>query len=224
MNGNASLAVALAAEHLTLLGMNPGIINGKLPERFVKGLAEVVWPGRCQVIKTGAMEWCIDGAHTVESLEVCGKWFGARADGIEKRVLIFNQQKRDSDALITALANSLKEILGVNSRIFDEVIFCTNITYKGRGQKADLMNAGTDPAALENLSVQKKLAQAWNNVVPATKASHVVPTIGEAIGIVTALSFKAPVQVLVTGSIHLVGAFLEVLGEKYPNQVHPVRK
>lgn len=81
MHGNASLAVAIANEHLTLLDMNPGIINGKLPERFVRGLAEVVWPGRCQVMRIGAIEWCIDGAHTVDSLEACGRWFGARADG-----------------------------------------------------------------------------------------------------------------------------------------------
>ena len=81
MDGNASLAVALAAEHLTLLDMNPGILNGQLPPRFVQGLAEVYWPGRCQVFKINAIEWCIDGAHTAESLDACGKWFGARADG-----------------------------------------------------------------------------------------------------------------------------------------------
>ncbi|PWW80680.1 FolC bifunctional protein [Tuber magnatum] len=219
MNGNASLAVALAAEHLALLGLTTGIREGKLPARFVKGLAEVVWPGRCQVIKTGVIEWCIDGAHTTESLEVCGKWFGARAAGIDKRVLIFNQQKRDSNALINALANSLEEILGVNSRIFDEVIFSTNITFKERSHKADLVSAGTDPTALEELSVQNKLAQAWKKAVPGTEASHVVSTIEEAIRIVTTMSHKAPVQVLVTGSLHLVGAFLEVLGEKYPHHV-----
>ncbi|RPB00484.1 FolC bifunctional protein [Choiromyces venosus 120613-1] len=216
MNGNASLAVALAAEHLTLLGMNPGIIDEKLPERFVKGLAEVVWPGRCQVVKSGAIEWCIDGAHTVESLQVCGKWFGARADGIEKRVLIFNQQKRESDALIAALANSLKEILGLDSRIFDEVIFCTNFTFREKGHKADLVSLGTHPEALQKLSVQTQLAEAWKNAVPDTKVSHVIPTVEDAVEIVTSLSLKAPVQVLVTGSLHLVGAFLEVLDEKYP--------
>jgi len=204
---------------LTLLGMNPGIIDGKLPPRFVKGLAEVVWPGRCQLVKTGAIEWCIDGAHTVDSLEVCGKWFGARAAGINKRVLIFNQQKRDSDALINALAGSLQEILGVNTRIFDEAIFCTNMTFKERSHKADLVSVGTDPKALENLSVQKKLAEAWVDAEPGTRATHVVPTVEDALRIVSTLSHKAPVQVLVTGSLHLVGAFLEVLGQKYPHQV-----
>ncbi|PUU83488.1 Mur ligase [Tuber borchii] len=219
MHGNASLAVALANEHLTLLDMNPAIINGKLPERIVRGLAEVIWPGRCQIMSIGAIEWCIDGAHTVDSLEACGRWFGARADGIDQRVLIFNQQKRDSGALIAALANSLKGMLGTNSRIFNEAIFCTNVTSKDAG-KADLMSVGTDPEALKKLTVQEQLAQAWIDQVPRTPVVHVLPTVEEAIAVVTSLSYKAPVQVLVTGSLHLVGAVLEVLGEKYPHIVN----
>jgi len=92
MMGDASLAVALAAEHLTLLDMNPGIYDGKfldgrLPERFVKGLVEVYWPGRCQIFRIQPIKWCytiewwVDCAHTEESLYTCGRWFGARADG-----------------------------------------------------------------------------------------------------------------------------------------------
>ena len=93
MMGDASQAVALAAEHLTLLDMNPGIyddgkfLDGRLPERFVKGLVEVYWPGRYQVFTTKSIdwrysiEWWVDCAHTEESLYTCGSWFGARADG-----------------------------------------------------------------------------------------------------------------------------------------------
>jgi len=55
-------------------------------------------------------------------------------NSIDKRVLIFNQQKRDSGALIAALANSLKGMLGTNSSIFDEAIFCTNVTSKDAGK------------------------------------------------------------------------------------------
>ena len=59
-----------------------------------------------------------------------------RRNSIEKRVLIFNQQNRDSDALISALANSLKGMLGVNTRIFNDAIFCTNLTTLEQGYKA----------------------------------------------------------------------------------------
>ena len=82
------------------------------------------------------------------------------------------------------------------------------------------MSVGTDPEALRKLTVQEQLAQAWIDEVPRTPVLHVIPTVEDAIGIVTSLSYKAPVQVLVTGSLHLVGAFLEVLGEKYPHIVN----
>lgn len=82
------------------------------------------------------------------------------------------------------------------------------------------MSVGTDPEALKKLTVQEQLAQAWIHEVPRTPVLHVIPTVEEAIAIVTSLSYKAPVQVLVTGSLHLVGAFLEVLGEKYPHIVN----
>ena len=77
---NASLAVALAAEHLKALGIDPGPTDRGMPEKFVKGLAEVVWPGRCQVIRNGRIEWFIDGAHTVESLAACGDWYAGIAE------------------------------------------------------------------------------------------------------------------------------------------------
>ena len=82
------------------------------------------------------------------------------------------------------------------------------------------MSVGTDPEALKKLTVQKQLARAWIDQVPTTPVLHVIPTVEEAIAIITSLSYKAPVQVLVTGSLHLVGALLEVLGEKYPHIVH----
>jgi folylpolyglutamate synthase len=80
--GNASLAVAVAREHLKILGVELGPANlaEDLPDKFVKGLGEVVWAGRCQIEKRGSTEWCIDGAHTVESLEASGKWFAGRVD------------------------------------------------------------------------------------------------------------------------------------------------
>lgn len=76
---NASLATALAAEHLKSLGINVELAPDKsLPDLFKRGLEAVVWPGRCQVKQENSIEWCIDGAHTVESLEVAGKWFAER--------------------------------------------------------------------------------------------------------------------------------------------------
>ena len=76
---NASLAVALATEHLKALGIDPGPTDRNVPEKFAKGLAEVVWPGRFQVIRNGRIEWFVDGAHTVSSLAACGEWYASIA-------------------------------------------------------------------------------------------------------------------------------------------------
>ena len=76
---NASLAVALATEHLKALRIDPGPTDRKVPEKFAKGLAKVVWPGRFQVIRNERIDWFIDGAHTVGSLAICGEWFASVA-------------------------------------------------------------------------------------------------------------------------------------------------
>jgi folylpolyglutamate synthase len=77
MLSNGSLAITLATEHLKAVGIDPGPTDRIVPEKFVKGLAEVDWPGRCQVTRNGRLEWCVDGAHTVESLAACGDWYAS---------------------------------------------------------------------------------------------------------------------------------------------------
>ena len=78
---NASLAVALAAEHLNKHGYGIDISGGRpLPREFKSGLENAVWPGRCQIINEGSIQWCIDGAHTKESMEAAGRWFSDLID------------------------------------------------------------------------------------------------------------------------------------------------
>jgi len=72
---NASLAVALVADHLQKLGIN--VSSKPLPDLFTKGLEQATWPGRCQIIREKNVEWCIDGAHTKESVEVAAQWFAS---------------------------------------------------------------------------------------------------------------------------------------------------
>jgi len=77
--GNASLAAVLVGAHMEALGHPIDVTpEGPLPEEVKRGLLSVDWPGRCQVITQGSIEWNIDGAHTMESLEAAGKWFAGR--------------------------------------------------------------------------------------------------------------------------------------------------
>lgn len=78
MPHNASLAVALATDDGPL-GVDPGATGRGMPQNFAKSLAEAAWPGRCQVIRNGWIEWCIDDAHTVKSLAVCNEWYAGIA-------------------------------------------------------------------------------------------------------------------------------------------------
>jgi folylpolyglutamate synthase len=97
---------------------------------------------------------------------------------------------------------------------FDHAIFCTNVTWKDAGYKADLVSMNTNPTEVSELQVQKTLEAAWKEQTAASgkqAETHVLATIEGAVGVVRELSAKSDVQVFVTGSLHLVGGLLEVL-------------
>lgn len=77
---NASLGVVLAEEALRRL--DPGFVRGeKLSKEFVDGIEKVVWRGRCEVLEEGRVRWHVDGAHTVDSLILAGRWFAGECKG-----------------------------------------------------------------------------------------------------------------------------------------------
>lgn len=68
---------------------------------------------------------------------------------------------------------------------------------------------------LKYLTVQHELADAWRALAPdfPSEHIHVLPSIEHAIRIVRETEEKGkPVDVLVTGSLHLVGGVIEVAG------------
>lgn len=213
---NASLAVVVVARHLQKLGVE-GIIDpiahlGLLSREFHVGLANVKWPGRCDTRKDGKISWCLDGAHTLDSITVAGKWFASlqqNSGSRPKRIMIFNQQTRDAPALARALHSTLSGILDDKSP-FSHCIFTTNITFKESGYKPDLVEARADNAAVISLKVQKELATVWNEVDPQT-TTEVTGTIEEAVTLARSASNGEETLVLITGSLHLVGGAIEVL-------------
>lgn len=81
---NAALAVNLV--HQFLLSQRHRGPNGEplslypspLSDAVVKGLEKARWPGRCQEVtdpNRAGIVWFLDGAHTIESLTACTKWF-----------------------------------------------------------------------------------------------------------------------------------------------------
>lgn len=220
---NASLAVGIAQAHLTALG-SPPATSSPLPTEFVKGLEQVRWPGRCEIRREEGIAWHIDGCHTLESIKVAGTWFSQQ---IQKkrltqpsttRILLFNQQTRDADALALALHQILENPLG-DDRPFTHAVFCTNTTFRDEGFSPDLVSMNTDPKAIQNLEVQHRLADTWRSIDPQAKV-EVKPSIEEAVSWVRdmAKSEQEEVMTLVTGSVHLVGGFLEVLETSHRGQ------
>lgn len=199
---NASLAVRLCIEHLKKLGVDIDLTNG-LPKEFIAGLEQASWPGRCQTIDNGAVTWHLDGAHTNESLDEAAKWFKTVFNKDKTTVLLFNQQKRDANALVGTLYESLADS-GIK---FDHVIFSNNVTWK-QGYNAELASMATSKEEVDNLVVQKALSEAWHDLDPNSQR-HVYGSIQEAQQFIE--SIPGPVQVLVTGSLHLVGGLLAVM-------------
>lgn len=221
---NANLAAAVAAAHLDKVGVLPPqfanqlLRGGKFPTQFQEGLAKVRWRGRCETIKEDNVEWCVDGAHTIDSIEVAGKWFAEKIQQTSptKSILIFNQQERDTEALLGALQKTINQTVK-----FDHAIFCTNTPSRDK-----LTQSPSD------LSMQKAAATVWDQInttayseletsLPATADARntksptsieVMATIQDAVEYVRQVSKEhETVSIFVTGSLYLVGGLLTVL-------------
>jgi len=230
---NASLAVEVSKAHLRQLG-HGNLVESSLesengmPREFKQGLQLVKWPGRCDMRhdRRNGVTWCLDGGHTLESIEVSGQWFADEARKAQKidvgdidktqhqRILIFNQQERDARALAAALFKTLSIVLG--PKPFTHAIFTTNITFKETGYKPDLVSVNSNGDDIKVMRVQNELARVWNEL-DGDAQTMVTATIEEAIEEVRRISMKAnarhdkDLMCFITGSLHLVGGALEVL-------------
>ncbi|KAK5109702.1 hypothetical protein LTR62_006825 [Meristemomyces frigidus] len=223
---NASLAVAICASHLSRLGLLQAEtsldFSSSLPQEFISGLESAKLGGRCEtrpdtVQKT--LTWYLDGGHTLESIELAGRWFACTTTTSTNqnaiKILIFNQQTRDAPALARRLHSTLASATG-DSHTFSHVIFCTNTTYTSAGYKPDLVSMNSSQADIDTLRVQKDLAEAWRKV-DAEAEAHVLGSIEEAVACARNLAGGREASVLITGSLHLVGGAIEVLEAEAEN-------
>jgi folylpolyglutamate synthase len=215
---NASLAIAVAASHLQRLGFSglpdPYDPAAPLPDEFVTGLESTRLGGRCdqRADPTGApVTWYIDGGHTLESIEVAGRWFAKEcaSSSPSTRCLIFNQQTRDASSLAKRLHDTLAAALD-DTHPFTHAIFCPNTTYRDAGYKPDLVSMNTNKHDVTSLRVQEELAVTWRTIDPHAQV-HVLGTIEEAVSKARELTTGDDAAILATGSLHLVGGLIEVL-------------
>lgn len=217
---NASLAVAICSTHLSRLGYT-GVPDARdpasaLPPEFTVGLEKARLGGRCDMrsdSKLPNLTWYIDGGHTLESIEIAGRWFASaisQSSGPDAvRILLFNQQTRDVASLTRRLHSTLASALK-DQQPFSHAIFCPNTTYKEAGYKPDLVSINTNKEDVGSLRVQRELAQTYDQIDPGAKV-HLLATIEEAVARAREIAGDRKAEVLVTGSLHLVGGLIEVL-------------
>jgi len=211
----------------------------KLDKEEALGLRLCRWPGRAHIInKRPNLSFFLDGAHTSLSIQACRAWFEhvskLQQETIRPirtlKILIFNTTKdRQPKQLLSHFATFP----------FDKVIFSTNLTKLQSHKNSDNTNYTTSTTGQSKRCEEHKMA--WeglqnerlinndyfrsenpelndnepnqHSIVPCYTAE----TINDAIDFATNTSADKVskedtlVQILVTGSIHLVGGVLQIV-------------
>ena len=228
---NASLAVQLA--HCWIYN-EPLMTPLSLNSSFTEGLKSCQWNGRTQTLKMNNITFYMDGAHTKQSMAHVAKWFSDEASkeeaALEKtcsKVLIFN----------VIGDRSAQDLLSILRPInFDYAMFTPNVaTFSSSCAKdqTDLKHPTEVQMKRAVLNREEWVAiNSCDSDVSFLLHPSVFPSAADAICCLTnerdemayqkylTKSFHMnlkPIllgnhlQVLVTGSLHLVGAYLSIL-------------
>ena len=199
------------------------------------GLRLCRWPGRAHIInKKPNLSFFLDGAHTSLSIQACRSWFEhvskLHLESIRPlktyKILIFNTTKdRQPKPLLSHFATFP----------FDKVIFSTNLTKLHSSKNSDNTNYTTSTTGQSKRCEEHKAA--WEELQKdvfmnngylgdnqdiyenrnghSTVPCYTADTINDAIELATSISYDdketSMVQILVTGSIHLVGGVLQIV-------------
>lgn len=165
-------------------------------EKTKMAFANYKWPGRTQILETSVADFFLDGAHTVESIVHCVSWFKRTSRGASNKYLIFNTTG-DRDSL-----ELLKLLVPLD---FDGAYFTPN--YAGVKNIEDLSNY---TVTSDQRKKCKEHCEQWGkgSVLKNSVAEVLVDIKKQASSRITG---DGKAEVLVTGSLHLVGALLTIL-------------
>merc|ERR1711865_1178099 len=157
-----------------------------------RGLERCCWPGRSQAVKAVGCSWFLDGAHTMESMEQCLRWFKATqvqqdeatATDKPRRVLVFGCQDDKN-------VESIFQVFKSSELAFDTVLFCP-------------------PSGAEGTEWEESLQAMWSEHQIGGEA-QIVNTPEDAIDHVRAQEGEVEPVVLVTGSLYLVGSVIQLV-------------
>lgn len=273
---NAGLAIKLCSTwlqrtgHLEADSMDQ---TSSLPRQFINGLTTATLQGRAQIIpdlsfdieSPGDLVFYLDGAHSPESMEVCGKWFclaikedarqqscssnqehdnsrtsnelvplnpGETSSKDSAQILLFNcMSVRDPQLLLPRLVKTCVGH-GVN---FNKALFVPNMSLYTKVGSSSSLPPTTD--SVVDLSWQLTLQRVWENIIGGERGynnnadlvsienkDHTIVKSCENSVVFSSLPLaikwlrdaakhnrSVRLQVLVTGSLHMVGDVIKLL-------------
>lgn len=184
-------------------------------ESFRRGLERCSWPGRCQIIQFPRIKFFLDGAHTKKSMENCVEWFLANSASLGViKVLMLNVIGERNKA----------EVLRPSARrgIFDLIIFSTNrINPLGETPKSETFVNSNAPNNEKSIDNAKNNMAIWRDLHEQSKGQdcnepqyELSANVFDGIELILRKLREhnsRNMHILVTGSLHFVGAVLETL-------------
>ncbi|KAH1005839.1 hypothetical protein HUJ04_006752 [Dendroctonus ponderosae] len=198
---NASLSLSIS-EAFMKLRPNHNKFNLEMAKQSIE---HTQWPGRYEIIPRNNSVFYLDGAHTEDSMQVCSDWFLSKTgQDNRKRVLIFNViGQRDPEKLLIILLKCDFDIAIFTTNNFDDD-YLKNAVNKNTSDNKDVINPA--PYHKERCSENAKVWQYLNS----SATVHMFESFPQAVKFLENHT-DTQFNVLVTGSIHLLGAALFVL-------------
>ena len=188
----------------------------ELPPFLIKpllsaALEQCKWPGRFQQITHHGVHFYLDGAHTKESVQHCANWYNATRLSDDKpskttRILVFNStaDRRPEDLLRPLMECG-----------FHYAVFCPNCVGTNVSAASDIANFTVErQQQLTRCTMQEEV---WKSLAHAEVGctTRCFESVSQAIqwieGIGMSSGDAGTVEVLVTGSLHLVGSIMTLL-------------
>ncbi|PYH97323.1 folylpolyglutamate synthase [Aspergillus ellipticus CBS 707.79] len=202
---NCSLALELARTFVQLKAPDQTVDASDIAD----GISNFKWAGRFEVIEDGLSRWFVDGAHNTLSLKQAADWFVTNTCALETRncrILIFSHFSEERDGV--TLVECLAEALSKHGAMPDYVIFTTYEEREDGTTRIDKTLKIPETPFPDLCSVYTSL---WKGVDSNAIVSN-SPTIEGAITLAKEISAeRSGAQILVTGSLHLVGGALNIL-------------
>ncbi|XP_029678035.1 folylpolyglutamate synthase, mitochondrial-like [Formica exsecta] len=219
---NASLSISMALEWMKsrcdkpplivndtkyVTGFHDNYQNDKVDlsqivylNKTAAALASCKWPGRTQILRTSVADFFLDGAHTVESIDNCISWFKRVSRKTSTKFLIFN---------ITGNRDSLQFLKLLKSLDFDKTYFTPTCVGVPSIEDMNSMHYAQNKMDEQRKKCEKHCELWGENSVLKNNVSEVLVDIKRYASLKMTRNDK--MEVLVTGSLHLIGAVLTIL-------------